>query len=292
MAVGAAENADSAGMRLARARARLALSVEEVADQLKLDPHTIVALEAGDHRAIGATVFVRGFLRRYAALVGESPAEIEALYARHPDAEFQPDLSKTGMHRIAPASYRPKIRPWPAVVAALALVATGTAWWALRSRPASVAPAPASQPFRPPRPARMARRRRLLRRRLPVRRCRPMQRRPPAAQPLRPASRRRSCPGGGACAWPSAASAGPRSTMRAATGCSLDSGTRARPRNSSGVPPFRVVLANVEAVTLAVEGVAGAPAGQCARRARARHARRQRRRHGLALGSAGAGPFT
>ena len=74
MVVGAAENADSAGMRLSRARARLGLTVEEVADQLKLDPHTIVALEAGDHRAIGATVFVRGFLRRYAALVGEAPS--------------------------------------------------------------------------------------------------------------------------------------------------------------------------------------------------------------------------
>jgi len=256
MVVGAAENADSAGMRLSRARERLALSVEEVADHLKLDPHTIVALEADDHRAIGATVFVRGFLRRYSALVGESPAEIEALYARHPDAEFQPDLSKTGMHRIAPASYRPKIRPWPAVVAALVLVAVGAAWWALRSRPAAVAPAPASQ-----------------------------------AKPAAAAGANGATPPG-AVTMPAGAAV-PADAVAPATGAATTAGEptpvvpgRRRVRLTfsgecwaevydargyrlffgfghagttqelGGVPPFRVVLAYVEAVTLAVEGVA------------------------------------
>ncbi len=75
---------ETAGARLASARERLGLSLDQVADHLKLDRHTVVALEEGDHRAIGAAVFVRGFLRRYAALVGEPPAEIEALYARRP----------------------------------------------------------------------------------------------------------------------------------------------------------------------------------------------------------------
>jgi len=240
MAVGAAENADSAGMRLSRARARLGLSVEEVADQLKLDPHTIVALEAGDHRAIGATVFVRGFLRRYAALVGEPPAEIEALYARLPDAGFQPDLSKTGMHRIAPASLRPKIQTGPALVVALALIATGTAWWALRSRPAPVAPVPATQPIpagasgAAPPPAAVA----------------------PATGTATTADE------------PTAVVAGRRRVRLAFSGeCWAEVydargyrlffgfGHAGTAQELSGVPPFRVVLANVEAVTLAVEGV-------------------------------------
>jgi cytoskeleton protein RodZ len=256
MVGGAAENADSAGMRLSRARARLALSVEEVADQLKLDPHTIVALEADDHRTIGATVFVRGFLRRYAALVGESPAEIEALYARHPDAEFQPDLSKTGMHRIAPASYRPKIRPWPAVVAAVALIATGAAWWALRSRPPSVAPSPASKsipvaalgangatlPGAVTLPAGVA---------VP-------------ADAAAPASGAATTPG-----EPAAVVPGRRRVRLTFSGeCWAEVydargyrlffgfGHAGTTQELGGVPPFRVVLANVEAVTLAVEGVA------------------------------------
>lgn len=135
MPAAVANEAESAGARLARARARLGLSVDEVAEQLKLDPYTVVALEAGDHRSIGATVFVRGFLRRYAALVGEPPADIEALYSSLPDATFQPDLSKTGMHRIEPARFQPKIRAVPALIAALALLVAGASWWALRLKP-------------------------------------------------------------------------------------------------------------------------------------------------------------
>jgi cytoskeleton protein RodZ len=256
VAQGAAENADSAGMRLSRARARLGLSVEEVADQLKLDPHTIVALEAGDYRTIGATVFVRGFLRRYAALVGESPAEIEALYARLPDSEYQPDLSKTGMHRIAPATYRPRIRTWPALLAALALVATGTAWWALRSRPASVAPTPASQAS----PATAA----------------GANGATPPAGAMTPAGA--TAPAGAALPVTGAATTadqpatvvpGRRRVRLAFSGeCWAEVydargyrlffgfGHAGTAQDLSGVPPFRVVLANVEAVTLAVEGVA------------------------------------
>ena len=128
---------DTPGARLASARERLGLSLDQVADHLKLDRHTIVALEEGDHRAIGASVFVRGFLRRYAALVGESPADIEALYARRPDAEARPDLSKTGMQRIEPAAFRPNLGVLPALIAALALAIAGAGWWAMYSRPHS-----------------------------------------------------------------------------------------------------------------------------------------------------------
>jgi cytoskeleton protein RodZ len=126
---------DTAGARLASARERLGLSLDQVADHLKLDRHTVVALEQGDHRAIGASVFVRGFLRRYATLVGESAAEIEALYAQRPDAEARPDLSKTGMHRIEPAAFRPNLGVLPALIAALALAILGAAWWAMYSKP-------------------------------------------------------------------------------------------------------------------------------------------------------------
>ena len=238
----AAGDAESAGARLARARALLGMSVEEVADQLKLDPHTIVALEAGDHRSIGATVFVRGFLRRYAALVGESPAEIEALYARLPDAEFQPDLSKTGMHRIAPASFRPKIQTGPALVVALALIATGTAWWALRSRPAPVAPAPAPASLPTPVAAAGA---------------------TPLAGTAVPAAGAATTPG-----EPTTAVPGRRRVRLAFSGeCWAELydarglrlffgfGHAGTAQELSGVPPFRVVLANVEGVTVAVEGV-------------------------------------
>ena len=132
---------DTAGARLASARERLGLSLDQVADHLKLDPHMVVALEKDDHRAIGAPVFVRGFLRRYAALVGEPPAEIEALYTRQPDAEARPDLSKTGMQRIEPAAFRPSLGVLPALIAALVLAIAGAAWWAMWSKPRATTPA-------------------------------------------------------------------------------------------------------------------------------------------------------
>jgi cytoskeleton protein RodZ len=140
---------ETAGARLANARERLGLTLDQVADHLKLDRHTVVALEEGDHRAIGAAVFVRGFLRRYAALVGEPPAEIEALYARRPDAEVQPDLSKTGMHRIEPAAFRPRLGVLPALITALVLAIAGAAWWVMYSHPHSRASAPVALPAAP-----------------------------------------------------------------------------------------------------------------------------------------------
>jgi cytoskeleton protein RodZ len=135
MAAAAANEPDSAGARLAGARLRAGLTLEQVAEKLRLDRSTVVALEADDHRAIGAAVFVRGFLRRYAALVGEPAAEIEALYARRPDAELRPDLSKTGMQRIAPAAQGSRLGLVPAVIAAVVLAIAGAIWWAMRTKP-------------------------------------------------------------------------------------------------------------------------------------------------------------
>lgn len=126
---------DTAGARLARARVRSGMTIEQVAEKLRLDRSTIVALEADDHSSIGAVVFVRGFLRRFASLVGESPAEIEALYAQRPDAVLRPDLSRTGMHRIEADTQGPKLGLVPAVIAALVLGVVGAVWWAVRAKP-------------------------------------------------------------------------------------------------------------------------------------------------------------
>lgn len=134
MATEAPSEPDTAGARLARARARLGMSLEQVADKLKLDTQTVAALEAGEHQVIGAAVFVRGFLRRYAELVGESPAAIEDLHARRADAKLQPDLAQTGMHRIDPGAFGPKLGVVPALIAATVLGVAGAVWWALRAK--------------------------------------------------------------------------------------------------------------------------------------------------------------
>jgi cytoskeleton protein RodZ len=120
----------SAGARLAQARERLGMSLEQVADKLKLDPHTVAALEAGDYRVIGAAVFVRGFLRRYAQLVGDSPAEIEALYARQPESSQAPDLARVTVRSERRSRPRKPLGPWPAALVVVLLLAGGIWWWA------------------------------------------------------------------------------------------------------------------------------------------------------------------
>lgn len=122
----------SAGQRLAQARERAGLSHEQVADKLKLDAHTVVALENSDYRVIGAAVFVRGFLRRYAQLVGESPSEIEALYARQPESALAPDLARIAVH--AQHGHRPGkiIGLRPVALTVGVLCAAAALWWALQ----------------------------------------------------------------------------------------------------------------------------------------------------------------
>jgi cytoskeleton protein RodZ len=120
----------SAGARLAQARERLGMSQEQVADKLKLDAYTVAALEVGDYRVIGAAVFVRGFLRRYAQLVGDSPAEIEALYARQPESALAPDLARVAVHSELGQRPRQAIGLWPAALSVVVLVAAGIWWWA------------------------------------------------------------------------------------------------------------------------------------------------------------------
>ena len=126
---------DTAGSRLARGRTRLELTLEQVAEKLRLDTSTVVALENDDHRAIGAAVFVRGFLRRYAEVVGESAADIDALYAKQPDSERRPDLSKTGMHRLESGGQGSRLGVVPALIGATALALVGVAWWAIHAKP-------------------------------------------------------------------------------------------------------------------------------------------------------------
>ena len=57
-----------AGLRLAREQ--LGLTQQQAAEQLTVDVSVITALDADDFAALGADVFVKGHLRRYAALLG------------------------------------------------------------------------------------------------------------------------------------------------------------------------------------------------------------------------------
>ncbi len=59
----------SPGRQLTAARESRALSIADVAQQLKLSPWQVEALEADDYTRLPGPVFVRGFIRNYARLV-------------------------------------------------------------------------------------------------------------------------------------------------------------------------------------------------------------------------------
>lgn len=131
--------ADGVGVRLQSGRERLGLTVVQAAERLRLEPQAVLAMEAGRFEVLGASVHVRGHLRRYAELLGENVAELEALYARRPGALEAPDITRTTLRHPLLASQRAprKLGLWPMVLIAVLLLVVALAWW-IFSAPAPV----------------------------------------------------------------------------------------------------------------------------------------------------------
>jgi len=70
------------GARLRLAREQLGLSQQQAAEQLTCDVSVITALDDDDFATLGADVFVKGHLRRYAALLGLPESDVLAAYER------------------------------------------------------------------------------------------------------------------------------------------------------------------------------------------------------------------
>jgi cytoskeleton protein RodZ len=72
------------GAKLKAERERRGLSAQKAADEMHLDRWVIDALEADDYKRIGPTVYAKGHLKKYAALLGLPAAEILAGYESRP----------------------------------------------------------------------------------------------------------------------------------------------------------------------------------------------------------------
>lgn len=87
------------GERLRQARESAGLELAEIAEALKLSPAMTAALEADDYDGLPEPVFVRGYMKRYAAQVGLPPEEIaerfdeyyQADTGRSPDSGLRPN---------------------------------------------------------------------------------------------------------------------------------------------------------------------------------------------------------
>jgi len=106
------------GGRLRQERLERGLSNQQAAEQLNLDGVVIQAIEDNDFPALGAPVFARGHLRRYAALLGIPEGEVLAAYDRSRQPETPTLVPRAHLERL-PERHAPR---WPWVLGGLAVL--------------------------------------------------------------------------------------------------------------------------------------------------------------------------
>ena len=119
----------SIGERLRAGRERAGLSMAAAAEKLHLDIKVIEALEADRFAELGASVYVRGHLRRYADFVGEPGLELVNAYSARAEARPPPpDLTQIPQ---AERHSDPRRLVTPLVGLGCALVLALAIWWVL-----------------------------------------------------------------------------------------------------------------------------------------------------------------
>ena len=140
------EAAVGPGAQLRAARESAGLSLDQVAQQLKLAPRQVKALEDENFGLLPGRTFTRGFLRNYARLLN---LDADLLVAHLPDATHAPSLESPPLHSTGTtmaelpttAARAPSFGRWliPLVLIACIVAAAGYEWY--RGRPAAPADA-------------------------------------------------------------------------------------------------------------------------------------------------------
>src|ERR1700675_5081882 len=118
------------GSKLKAERERRGLSAQKAADELHLDRWVIDALEADDYKRIGPTVYAKGHLKKYAALLGLPATEILAGFESRAPSRAEPPAagrgvllrsrSDTSASRLFPIQLGGSVAP---------VVLLGILWW-------------------------------------------------------------------------------------------------------------------------------------------------------------------
>lgn len=156
---GGGDDAPLAGERLAAARRASEVSIQEIANALHLDEYKVRALEQNEFEKLGAPVFTKGYLRKYATLVGIPVDGILADYYRLNRATGAPLVIPKRVSHARDTSPG----PWLGTFAVIMVVA-GAAWWWLsvgaewpgsRTAPSEATPS-AGEPEGDPAPKRLS----------------------------------------------------------------------------------------------------------------------------------------
>ncbi len=113
------------GKRLAEARRARAISVREIAKELHLDEPKVRALEENRFDVLGAPVFAKGHLRKYAELLGVSIDDVLTDYYLLNRSTGAPPV--VGPPRKVRSET--SLGPWVAAVVVVVTVAAATWWW-------------------------------------------------------------------------------------------------------------------------------------------------------------------
>jgi len=125
------EPAPLPGPKLKAERERRGLSAQKAADEMHLDRWVIDALEADDYQRIGPTVYAKGHLKKYAALLGLPAADILAGFESREPSRAAPPAAGPSM-LLSPRDDSPSpgrlsaLQIAACVAVALAL---GVWWW-------------------------------------------------------------------------------------------------------------------------------------------------------------------
>jgi cytoskeleton protein RodZ len=102
----AVEPTTGAGALLHEERRRQNLSLGDVSRQLKLSVRQVEALEREDYDLFGGQVFVHGFVRNYAKLLGLDPEPL----LREADRKYIPTAAARPVHEVVPVRARSSSR--------------------------------------------------------------------------------------------------------------------------------------------------------------------------------------
>ena len=130
MEVAESELGAGLGERLRRAREQRGLTVDECAERLYLPASVITALEGEQFATLGAGVYARGHLRRYAGLLELDAAGLEQLMLQRLSAA--PDLANIQTHRITGTGSSRRLGVVPVAIVAVVLALVVLVWWSLR----------------------------------------------------------------------------------------------------------------------------------------------------------------